>query len=96
MCDFPYKPTQRWWALHSSPLRYAFCSTLVLHLVLVIRKASRKSYLTSLGLDVTFGHCIAVKAVVKVKDEVTNSSEWMKGNGGDAIVTKAMTPVQHW
>ena len=39
------------WVLHSSPLRYLSSNTLVLHLVLVIRKASQKTYLTSLGLD---------------------------------------------
>ncbi len=43
--------TLMWWALHSSPLRYLSSNTLVLHLVLVIRKASQKTYLTSLGLD---------------------------------------------
>ncbi len=58
-----------------------------------IKEAITSSKGVSLG---KFGHCIAVKAVVKVKDEVTNSSKWMKGNGGDAIATKAMTPVQHW
>ena len=40
-----------------------------------------------------FGRCIAVKATVKVKDEVTDSSEQMKGNGGDAITTKVMMPA---
>jgi hypothetical protein len=43
-----------------------------------------------------FGHRIEVKAVVKVKDKVTDGSKRMKGNGGDTIATKAMTPEQHW
>ena len=30
------------------------------------------------------------------QDEVTDGSKQMKGNGGDAITTKAMMPAQHW
>ena len=43
-----------------------------------------------------FGRPIAVKALVKVKEEITNGSKQMKGNGREAIATKAMKSAQHW